>query len=217
MVVAIGFNTVASLTAIALWLAAPCRGGAMQCLPGESASAAASTVAPRPASRPSSASGPHRGTPFGAGPGTRATGDGEDEELAPEVNGSAPILRKAAAVSASVTTLAERLHLNPGVLAEQLGDARGELPKPSADRLERGFEAGGALARRLGLDDSQAQALVALVTYYVFSILREEKNVGPGSVDPARIKELGEAAINDIRASCGEQAAAEATRELPRL
>jgi hypothetical protein len=112
-----------------------------------------------------------------------------------------------------VAALGERLHLNPQVLALQLGDEHGEVPKPRALRLERGFETGEALARRLGLDEGRTQSLVALVTYYVFSLLREEK-AAPGGVDPARLEALSDALLDDIRATCGEDAVAAAKSDL---
>jgi hypothetical protein len=114
-----------------------------------------------------------------------------------------------AAVSPSVTALGERLHLNSQALAAQLGDAHGDVSKPAADRLERGFKAAEALSKRLGLDESQAQSLGALFTHHVFSVLREEKLAAPGSVDPARLAELTESLLNDVRVTCGEAVAAD--------
>ncbi len=115
-----------------------------------------------------------------------------------------------APASASVVALGERLHLNPQVLSAQLGDEHGEISTLAADRLERGFKTGEALAKRLGLDESRSQSLVALITYQVFSLLHEEKQAAPGNVDPAKIDELTDALLEDIRVTCGEAAVAEA-------
>ena len=107
-----------------------------------------------------------------------------------------------------MVALGERLHIDPDALAAQLGDEHGEVSKPTADRLERGFMTAEALAKRLGLGESQTQSIVALFTYYVFSLLREEKQAAPGSVDPARIDELNAALLNDVGVTCRETVAA---------
>ncbi len=115
-----------------------------------------------------------------------------------------------------MVALGERLHLDPQALALQLGDEHGEIPERWADRLERGFKTAEALARRLGLDESRTQSIVALSTYYVFSVLREEK-AAPGGVDPARVEALTDTLLADIRATCGEATAAAAKSDLAGL
>jgi len=209
MLVGIGFNTITSLTAIALWVVAPPRSGAT---PGPSSEAVSAAI-PRP---PAQLVMPPR-RPFPRpGPGPAAASPPGNEVLtdspAPAAVAQLPQRQSkgGVAVSASVVALAERLHLNPEVLAAQLGDEHGEVPKPSADRLERGFKTAEALAKRLSLDESQTQSIVALLTYHVFSLLREEKQAAPGSVDPARIDELTDSILNDVRVTCGEKIATEA-------
>ena len=209
MLTGIGFNTVASLTAIALWALAPQRGAPLKCPPGEAAVSPPPLLvqqAPPPGRPPARViRGP------AAPPDTRAV------VAAPEMG--APRQQKQsgeAAVSASVVALGERLHLDPQALALQLGDEHGEVPKLWAERLERGFKAGEALARRLGLDESRTQSLVALTTYHVFSEIREEK-AAPGGVDPARRDALTDSLLNDIRITCGEDAVAAAKGELADL
>jgi hypothetical protein len=207
----IGFNTVASLTAIALWALAPQRGAApLECPPGTAAVSPPprrafqeTTLPGRPPARlPRSAAAPPDDRPAGAAPDRGAP-------LLQKQTGEAP-------VSASVVALGERLHLNPQALALQLGDEHGEVPKAWASRLELSFTRAEALARRLDLDESRTQSLVALTTYHVFSKLREEK-AAPGGVDPARLEALTDALLNDIRVTCGEDVAAAAKSDLAAL
>ena len=209
MLTGIGFNTLASLTAIALWVMAPHRGGPLQCPPGQ----AAASIPPLPAQPVP----PPRRPPARPDPGpTAQLGSGVVVE-APEPAARLPQKQlEGAAAPGAVVALAERLHLNPQVLALQLGDAHGDVPKPWAARLERGFEAGQALARRLGLDEGRTQSLVALFTYHVFSRLREEK-AAPSGVDPARAEALDEALLDDIRTTCGEDAVTAAKSALAGL
>jgi hypothetical protein len=122
-----------------------------------------------------------------------------------------------AAAPTSVIALCERLHLNPPVLAAQLGDEHGEVSSLAADRLERGFKTGEALAKRLGFDEPRTQSLVALFTYHVFSLLREEKKAAPGSVDAAQIEELTNTLLDDVRLTCGEAAVAGAKNDIAGL
>ncbi len=212
MLAGIGFNTIASLTAIALWALAPPRGGPMKGLPGEAAVSAASipplpTPPMPPPRRPSTRMGRGMTAQPGNEPGLEA----------PEVGSRLSHKRsEGAAVATSVTELGERLHLNPQVLALQLGDEHGEVPKLWAERLERGFKTGEDLARRLGLDEGRAQSLVALFTYYVFSELREEK-AAPSGVDPERLEALSDGLLDDVRSACGEDAAAAAKSALAGL
>jgi hypothetical protein len=209
MLTGIGLNTVASLTAIALWALAPKAGGPMSCLPGEAAVA----VSPRPA-QPVLL--PRR-SPLRLAQGTAAPPGNEGSVEAPALVDRVSQNRGGgAAASAAVTALGERLHLDPQALALQLGDEHGEIPKLWAERLERGFKASEALARRLNLDESRTQSLVALTTYYVFSVIREEK-AAPGGVDLARRDALSDSLLNDVRVTCGEDTAAAAKSELTDL
>lgn len=209
MLTGIGFNTLASLTAIALWVVAPQRGGPMKCPPGE----AALSIPPLPAQPVP----PPRRSPARLDRGAAAQpGNGAFAE-APELGARLPQKRlDGSAVPSSVTALGDRLHLNPQVLALQLGDEHGEVPARWAERLEHGFATGEALARRLGLDEGRTQSLVALVTYHVFSRIREEK-AAPGGVDPARLEALDEALLDDVRTTCGEDAVAAAKSALAGL
>jgi hypothetical protein len=142
---------------------------------------------------------------------------GVEDDAVPRANPIAPSRSPGGTASPSVIALAERLRLHPQILADELGDANGEIPAPSAERLERGFTTAGALARRLGLDEGRSQSLVSLITFYVFSVLREEKMSAPGGADPARLEELTTSLLRDIRAACGDDAADAAERELARL
>lgn len=210
MLTGIGFNTIASLTAIALWALAPQRGGASRCLPGE----ATVSTPPLPAQP---LPPPPRRAPARLERGRAAPPDSETSGEVPEgVVQFQPKQAQGGPVSTSVAALAERLHIDPHVLALQLGDARGEVPALSADRLERGFKAGEALARRLDLDPSRTQSVVALLTYYVFSKLREEK-ASPSGVDPARLEALTDALLGDLRVTCGEATAAAIKNDLAGL
>jgi hypothetical protein len=215
MLAGIAFNTVASLTAIGLWIAG--RSGPAQCPPETTAPISAvtppRTTAPRtllppnpplddsPRSRPRDPPEPAR--------------DGENAE--PPVNLVAPSKNSTGLASPALIELTSRLNLNPQVVAAQLGDADGELPKPYAERLERGWSAGGALARRHNLDEGRSQSLVALMTFHVLSVLREEKKAAPGDVDPARIEELERALVEDVRSSCGEDVARDVKRAIADL
>ncbi len=209
MLVGIGFNTITSLTAIALWVVAPPRSGASR---GPSSEAVSATM-PRPQAQP--VMPPRRPLPTPE-PGPAAAPPSGDEVLTDAP--APPVITRLsqrqgqgeATVKASVVALGESLHLDPQVLTDQLGDEHGEVSRSAAARLERGFKTGEALAKRLDLDESKTQSLVALFTYHVFSVLREEKQAAPGSVDPARIDELTESLLNDVRVTCGEAIAADA-------
>ncbi|MEP7123690.1 MAG: hypothetical protein ABJE95_22370 [Byssovorax sp.] len=201
---AIGVNTLASFTAIALWVVGPRR--------GEAPAASPFVVASRPAAQDQPMPPLPRGIPIRIVPGAAPPQSIEGPIHAVPDTLSRPTAKQGGggAVPASVVALGERLHLNPQVLSSQLGDERGEISTLAADRLEQGFKKAEALAKRLGLDESRTQSLVALITYHAFSLLREEKKAAPGGVDGARIDELTEALLDDIRITCGDAAAAEA-------
>lgn len=211
MLTGIGFNTIASLTAIALWALAPQRGAAPpECPPGK----VAVSLPPRRVVQEAPLPGrpPARLTRGAAAPtddGPVVAGPDKGGPLLQKQTGEAP-------VSASVIALGERLHLDPQALALQLGDEHGEVPRAWAVRLEQSFTRAEALARRLDLDESRTQSIVALSTYYVFSVLREEK-AAPGGVDPARIEALTDTLLADVRATCGEATAAAAKSDLAGL
>jgi hypothetical protein len=213
MLAGIAFNTVASLTAIGLWIASPGPSGPAQCPPEKAAPISAAppprTASPRAIPPPNlPLDDPPRDPPEPAS-------DGED--VAPPVNLVAPSKNSAGSASPALIELTSRLNLNPQVVAAQLGDANGELPTPYAERLERGFNAGGALARRHNLDEGRSQSLVALVTFHVLNVLREEKKAAPRDVDPARIEELERALVEDVRTSCGDDVARDVKRAIADL
>jgi hypothetical protein len=203
MMVAIGVNTLASFTAIALWAIAPRRGDAPVGPPVAAISRpqAQDLPIPRP-QRP-----PARLVPGSTAPPQPIDGP---IHAAPDLPPRLTLKQGAGSPPpASVVALGDRLHLNPQVLSAQLGDEHGVIASLAADRLEQAFKSGEALARRLGLNENRSQSLVALITYHVFSLLREEKKAAPGSVDPARIDELTDTLVEDVRLTCGDPAAAE--------
>jgi hypothetical protein len=209
MLAGIGFNTIVSLTAIALWVAAPGRGSAPD--PSVPAFAVGSEAPHRAFSSPGAAPP----TP----PARNGGGSGSAEPVEARADPALPTRRpgRLAPISGSPgNALADRLHLSQQAL-DLLADARGQLPKASAERLERAFDAGNAFARRLSLDDSRTQSATALFTQYAFNILREEKRSAPGSVDPARIEEIAGEITGDLRLTCGDQAGADAARALSGL
>jgi hypothetical protein len=124
--------------------------------------------------------------------------------------------RGTAKIAPSTQALAERLHLEPQILAHTFGDENGELPKDVAKRLEHAFESATSLAKQHKLDESQSQSLVALLTYYEFSVLREEKSSAPGPVDPTRIEEIQDQLLTDIEITCGEEIRKAAEKEIER-
>jgi hypothetical protein len=217
MLAGIAFNTVASLTAIGLWIASPGRSGPAQCPPEKNAPIATAppprTAAPRAILPPN--------LPLDAPPRSRPRDAPELAENAenaePPVNLIAPSKNPTGLASPALLELTSRLNLNPQVVAAQLGDETGELPKPYAERLERGFNAAGALAQRHNLDEGRSQSLAALVTFHVLNVLREEKKAAPSAVDPARIKELERALGEDVRISCGEDVARDVERAIADL
>lgn len=215
MMVAIAFNTITSLTAIGLWLASPRMTGGAQSPP-------APTMDARPAPRPIAAPPPPIAaprlitpSPQGAPQQPTSFAPGEPEPAPPQRAGRDPAgIRSTVKASPSLVALADRLTLNPQILASELADENGELPPRAADKLERGHSTGGAIARRLSLDENKTQSITALMTYYAFSVLREERRAAPGAVDPTKIEELKASAVNDIRTTCGDEAASAAEREI---
>lgn len=200
MILAIGINTLASFTAIALWAFAPPRGNAPATPPAGAVTRPQAQDQPIP---------PLRRSPVKLIPGATPPPFDGPVLAAPDIPTRATS-KQGAGASTSVVALGERLHLNPQVLSAQLGDEHGEISTLAADRLDRGFKTGEALAKRLGLDENRTQSLVALITYHVFSLLREEKKAAPGTVDPTKIDELTDALLDDVRLTCGDPAAAEA-------
>ena len=211
MIAGIAFNTVASLTAIALWAVAP-RGGAVQ------------HGAPPPAARAPSADnggGPvaHRTTP--AGRAMRTGHEGADAPAAGALalpHGPPNFMRRPSFTSSSETAhaLGSKLGLDPNVLADQLGDESGAISKPVADRLERGYDAGSAFAKREALDDAKTQAVRALFTNHVFATLRAEKS-GSGHVDAEAAEDIRADTSSGLRAACGEAVAKDAEADLADL
>ena len=217
MLAGIAFNSVASLTAIGLWIASPGRDCPAQCPPAPTGPLAPPPSNPAPrADRPPPLPPALSPRPRPRDPPEPAQ-DTIAEEATPPANPIALSKNSTGLASAALIDLTTRLNLNPQVVADQLGDANGDLPKPYAERLQRGFSAGGSLARRLGLDEARGQSLVALFTFHVLSVLREEKAAAPREVDPARIEELEAALLKDIRTSIGDDVAEEAKRALPDL
>lgn len=200
VMIGIGLNTAASLTAIALWLFSPGRAPAPSAPAPPSISEAPAYGQDRPA-----AGGPGS-PPFHPPrrPARRADrGDANDPVPLTPVGP----MRKGPAAPDSVTALAERLHLNPRVLVADLGDERGELSPAAAKRLERAFEAAESMARRLGLDEPQSRSLVNVLTSHTFRMLVEEKAAFPSPVDPERSDEIMDETVGAVRAACGEPAA----------
>lgn len=203
IIVATGFNTVASLTAIALWAFAPHRGDAAVSPPRLTISRPQAQDQPLPPPRrapmrpivgpppPSPIDGPMPPAPDVASRPTSKQGLG----------GPAPT---------AVVELGQRIGLNPQALSSQIGDEHGDLSALTTDRLERGFNTATALAKRLGLDENRSQSLVTLITNQVLSLLLEEKKAAPGSVDRARIDELTSTLLDDLRVTCGDAVATEA-------
>jgi hypothetical protein len=206
MAAGIGLNTLLSLTAIGLWLWAP-RGAPSRQPPAAEAPTVAAPLPPVAGPRFAAAT---RQLPVP--PAVRPPLP--DEPAAPAapaaVNPTVQGGRSFSSGSATANALGAKLHLNPRVLTDQLGDASGEIPKPVADRLERAFKAGEAAAKRLGLDEARATSFVSMITFHAFSLLREEKV--SGSVPASRRDEIAEGTVADVRAACGDPAAAEAKR-----
>lgn len=203
IIVATGFNTVASLTAIALWAFAPRRGDAAVSPPGVAISRPQAQDQPLP---------PPRRAPMrpiqGAPPPSSIDGP-----ILPAPELPARLTSKQGLGSpapAAVVALGQRIGLNPQALSSQLGDEHGDLSARMTDRLERGFNTATALAKRLGLDENRTQSLVTLITNHVLSVLLEEKKAAPGSVDRARVDELTTTLLDDIRVTCGDAVATEA-------
>jgi hypothetical protein len=220
MLAVIAFNTLASLTAIALWAITFYRGASPR---------SALDHAPRAPLAPlEGAEAPRRGFTRGSGPrlalppalpngGAEPPGSHDAEgEARPASAPPRQLARPTPADVAPAGSLAARLNMNPRALAD-LQDAQGNLPKASAERLDHAFDAGTALAHRLSLDGPKTQSLVSLATYYAYSVLREEKSVAPGIVDPERIKAITDEVTGDIRATCGDNVSAEAAPMLAAL
>jgi len=119
-------------------------------------------------------------------------------------------------ISPSTQALADRLHLEPQILAQTFADESGELPRDVAKRLEHAFDSASALAKQRKLDESQSQSVVAILTYYEFSVLREEKAAAPGPAVPNRLERLGEEMLPDIQTTGGEDTRKAAEQEIER-
>jgi hypothetical protein len=214
---AVAFNTVTSLAAIGLWFLRP-TGVQESSSPSPPVPSGAVAQAPMPAARPPLES-QHPGFPGPLGRTPSAphrTLAGQEAVLPPPARLDAHGLSKNSDVKIAPSTqaLAERLRLGPEILAQTFGDEAGEIPRGYASRLERAFDKANALARRLQLDESKTQSLVALVTHYAFSILREEKLAAPGSAEMERIEQITNEIVADIKTTCGEDVSAAAAVEL---
>lgn len=204
------FNTITSITAIALWGFAPTRIANTSAARPESSSTLPPFSAPRVnPQRPYSQLTP--GAPPSAGDAQPTSPpppriDTQFLDTSPNVT-----------VTASTETLAKRVNLRPDFLAESLGDEKGEIPKGYASRLEKAFDAAKAFTTRLKLTEPQTQSVVAIFTHYELSVLREEKAAAPGPANPTRLEALTNEAITSIRATCGEDTSAAAADELERL
>lgn len=119
-------------------------------------------------------------------------------------------------IAPSTLALAERLHLRAEFVAQTFADESGELPSNIAKRLEHAFDSATSLAKNRQLDESQSQSVVAILTYYEFSVLREEKAAAPGPADPLRLESIRSRNLNDIRAMCGEETAKAVEAEINR-
>ncbi len=119
-------------------------------------------------------------------------------------------------IAPSTQALADRLHLDAQILAQTFADEAGELPPHVAKRLEHAFDSSTSLAKTRKLDESQSQSVVAILTYYEFSVLREEKAAAPGPADPSRIESIRNEILTDIRTTCGEDTAKATELEIDR-
>lgn len=119
-------------------------------------------------------------------------------------------------ISPATRALAERLNLDPQILAATFANESGDLPPNVSKGLERAFDSATSMAKNRKLNEAQAQSLVAILTYYEFSVLREEKSAAPGPVDPTRIEALQERNLLDIGTTCGEETRKAAEIEIDR-
>lgn len=209
----VAFNTLTSLTAIGLWFFAPNHAPAERNPPTHETPA---STAPNRPPLPGPRFPPPPG-PFGAQP--PPPGGGGDLGLArplPRIDARLAARGSDASIPASTQELAARLALRADALASGLGDQQGVVPKDYAKRLEHAFEAATSLAKQRKLDESQTQSLVAILTYYEFSVLREEKSALPGPVDPTRIEDIREQQLTDIQTTCGEETRKAAELEIER-
>lgn len=208
VIAGLGVNTVLSLTAIGLWITT--HREVATCSPAED-SARAPIATPPVISPPVAITArshlPYAPPPLYPAPGSDSESALPAAALVPSWHG-----RVQAPPSAAVSTLAERTRIRPEALAE-LGDARGEISKATAARLERGVEAAEMAAKRLGLDEGQTQSFVAVVTHGVFSVLREELSGASGK----HFDEIAQPILDDVRLLCGEKAAEEAEALLGRI
>lgn len=204
----LGLNTVLSLTAIGLWVTT-----SREVAAGSHKEDTARLVIPSPAVAPlpgTTTARPH--LPFAPPPLTPISGSGI-EPISPTAAFVPSSVRNVQApTSAALTALAERTRIRPEAFAE-LVDAKGEISKAIAMRLERGVEAAEAAAKRLRLDEVQTQSFVAVVTDGVFSVLREELSGASGQ----DFEEMTQPILDDVRLLCGEQAAKEAEALLARI
>lgn len=205
------FNTLTSLTAIGLWFFAPNRGPAENKTPAQQTPA--STAPNRPA-LPGPRFPPPQG-PVGAQPPLLG-GDIAPAHPLPRIDARLAARGSDASIPASTQELAARLALRADALATGLGDEQGVVPQPYAKRLEHAFDAATSLAKQRKLDESQTQSLVAILTHYEFSVLREEKSALPGPVDPTRIEDIREQQLTDIQTTCGEDTRKAAELEIER-
>jgi hypothetical protein len=156
---------------------------------------------------------------IGGGGARVAQDDGAEGLHRGAPHGPARLAMRQSAVHApeSTVALAQKLGLNANVLAEQIGDADGTLPKASAARLERAFDAAKAFAKRRDLDDAGAQSVATLFTGHVFSVLRAEKAAGDKGVDAATLDDITSETTSGLNATLREDVAKEAEAEVAHL
>lgn len=202
-------NTALSLSALGLWFFAPNRMAA----PAPAVSVVPQLPPPQPpprfdrfAQQPVGPTAPRPGFPeMGASAPRPVHLDPRGLSRTPNVN-----------VTPATQALADRLHMQASALVQTFGDASGDLPRDVAKRLERAFDSATSLAKQRQLDETQTQALVTILTYYQFSVLREETSSAPAPVDPTRIEQMQEETLTDIQTTCGEETRKAAKSEIER-
>ena len=131
------------------------------------------------------------------------------------VGAQVPGLRPAdgGALPADVVNLAARLHLQPAAVAS-LADNNGQLATSTAARLEDAADRSKALAKRLHLDEAQAQSLQGLFLDQAIALGQAEKS---GSLSVERREEITLDTLDGVRALVGEGGLAAAKAELQQL
>jgi hypothetical protein len=209
--VGVATSLIASLSALALSVAAYRRSGEVN---GNSPHQRASESAPASPRPPQvNLPAPLRPIPREADlPPSRAPTDALPPRLNRNNPGAVP------SVPPSVAALATKLNLRSEALAPLLED--GGLPASAAARLEQAASAGRSLSQRLNYVGPQTEMPPNVLVAYMLRVLLAEREAQPGSVDPARIEELRAETLATLRAADpagAENALREATRELDRL